>query len=301
MLGRTLAGLRQRGQSSSGAVVPRRRRRRPRRPEEGVARLPRRVLVAGLVGLGRGQPSGHPRPLTREARRRSTAKAGSGLLSEDRGGEGLMLHSNDRRQRDALARCSALWAWPSQVLAGAGKKWIVYARHLASGGPAAQTAISGEVSKGADAQAARAKTTTCSSSSERGAASAVRPKAQVLELVRDLTRREGAGAIVPVPRPKLDEAAHDPRSGSRSLRRGELRCGCQSRPPTTRNGGSRLEASTRRAISVKRPLRGFGPLIAVVITFAIFGALTPDIHPARPGAADDGASDRHRRDLHPPA
>jgi ribose transport system ATP-binding protein len=92
--------------------------------------------IAGLVGSGRTELLRILVGLDRATHGELQRKATVGLLSEDRGGEGLML---DRNIADnvTLSPRSPLFAWPAQVLAE-GKKWIDTLAIRASG-PAQRT------------------------------------------------------------------------------------------------------------------------------------------------------------------
>jgi ribose transport system ATP-binding protein len=151
--------------------------------------------IAGLVGSGRTE-------LLRMLVGLDPVKTGSldvhkariGLLSEDRGGEGLML---DRSIADnvTLSPRSALWAWPSAVLTE-GKKWISELAIKASG-PAQRT---GDLSGGNQQKVQIARLlredydVLLFDEPTRGID--VASKAQVLTLVRELAEKGKAIVLV---------------------------------------------------------------------------------------------------------
>ena len=198
MLGRALEAREPRAPAEVGDVVLEAKalggRERPR--EASFALRRGEVLgIAGLVGSGRTELLRMLAGLDAVGRG-SIAKAHArvGLLSEDRGGEGLML---DRTIADnvTLSPRSPLWAWPSAVLAE-GKKWIDTLGIRASG-PAQRT---GDLSGGNQQKVQIARLlredhdVLLFDEPTRGID--VAAKAQVLALVRDLAEKGKAIVLV---------------------------------------------------------------------------------------------------------
>ena len=197
MLGRTLAERQTARPNELGAVVLEAKgvggRERPKKASFSLRRG--EVLgIAGLVGSGRTELLRILVGLDAEARGEVDRKARIGLLSEDRGGEGLMLNRTIA-DNVTLSPRSPLWAWPSQVLAE-GKKWIDTLAIRASG-PAQRT---GDLSGGNQQKVQIARLlredhdVLLFDEPTRGID--VAAKAQVLELVRDLAAKGKAIVLV---------------------------------------------------------------------------------------------------------
>ena len=197
MLGRTLAERQTARPNELGDVVLEAKdvggRERPKKASFSLRRG--EVLgIAGLVGSGRTELLRILVGLDAEARGEVDRKARIGLLSEDRGGEGLMLNRTIA-DNVTLSPRSPLWAWPSQVLAE-GKKWIDTLAIRASG-PAQRT---GDLSGGNQQKVQIARLlredhdVLLFDEPTRGID--VAAKAQVLELVRDLAAKGKAIVLV---------------------------------------------------------------------------------------------------------
>ena len=192
--------------------------------------------VAGLVGSGRTELLRILAGLDPAARGDVERKTKIGLLSEDRGGEGLML---DRSIADnvTLSPRSPLFAWPAQMLAE-GKRWIDTLAIRASG-PAQRT---GDLSGGNQQKVQIARLlredhdVLLFDEPTRGID--VASKAQVLALVRELAAKGKAIVLVSS---QLDELLTTC-DRIAVLRRGEL---AEARPATDYTEAKLLlEAST---------------------------------------------------------
>jgi ribose transport system ATP-binding protein len=151
--------------------------------------------IAGLVGSGRTELLRVVMGLDRRARGeiRVLAPRGVGLLSEDRGGEGLML-GRSIAENVTLSRRSPLWSRPGDVLAE-GARWIGELAVKASGPGQAVFELSGGNQQKVQLSRLLREDYDVLLIDEPTRGIDVASKAQVLALLRELARK-GKGIVL---------------------------------------------------------------------------------------------------------